>query len=113
MPPALRLELFGSGTYLDHAASIVHTREGKRPEGIFDADLYPYANLPLVARARNRPEFYHNLGAVDEEEGSPYEIWEKACRAGSSVPGIIQSESDMSDTATWDMYETDDDDVKM
>ncbi|KAH8147053.1 uncharacterized protein LAJ45_08852 [Morchella importuna] len=113
MPPPLRLQLYGSGTYLDHAANTVHVREGKRPEGMFDADLYPYANLPLVARARNRPEFYQDFGAVDGEEGSPWEIWDKACRAGSSAPGVIQSESDMFDTATWDMYETDHDDVKM
>jgi hypothetical protein len=63
-----------------------------------------------VSKARNRPEFYQNLAAVDEEEGSPYEIWDMACRAGSSVPEIIQSESDLFDTATWDVYETDDGD---
>ncbi|KAH0607224.1 uncharacterized protein H6S33_003212 [Morchella sextelata] len=94
MPPSLRLQLYGSGTYLDHAANTMHIREGKCAEGIFNADLYPYAHLPLVSKARNRPEFYQNLAAVDEEEGSPYEIWDMACRAGSSVPEIIQNVKD-------------------
>ncbi|KAI5847895.1 hypothetical protein DFP73DRAFT_592763 [Morchella snyderi] len=110
MPPSLRLQLYGSGTYLDHAANTIHIREGKCPEGIFNADLYPYANVPLVSRARNRPEFYQNPGVVNEEEGSPYGIWDTACRAGSTVPRAIQSQFAVFDIATCDMYGTDDDD---